>query len=191
MSLCILPTVDIFPALAFDDDIFDVFEDIEGCLEQIHSPVQEDTMVFDDFGGFMDHILDPEQDEKLVFDDMEECLKSIHSPVQEETIFPEEVTDDGSKLRLSLDVSNFKPEELNVNLDGRTLTIEGKQEIEENDSYCMRSFTRQWELPEDVDVEQIHSTITEDGRLAVEASKMANLAVNGRDIPIQKSITEN
>ncbi|KIH53005.1 hypothetical protein ANCDUO_16878 [Ancylostoma duodenale] len=53
-----------------------------------------------------------------------------------------------------------------------------------------RSFTRQWELPEDVDVEQVRSTLSEDGRLAVEASKMANLAVSGRDIPIQRSITE-
>ncbi|KAL6731418.1 Hsp20/alpha crystallin family protein [Ancylostoma duodenale] len=186
MSLCILPNVDIFPALAFDDDIFDVFEDIEGCLEHIHSPAQEDTMVFDDIQGCLNSICAAEQDEVPVFDDMEDYLE----PIPEETMSPEEVTDDGSKLTLSLDVSNFKPEELNVNLDGRTLTIEGKQEIKENDSYGMRSFTRQWELPEDVDVEQVRSTLSEDGRLAVEASKTANLAISGRDIPIQRSITE-
>ncbi|EPB78881.1 Hsp20/alpha crystallin family protein [Ancylostoma ceylanicum] len=174
MSLCILPSVDIFPALAFDDDVFDVFDDIDRCLEHIHDPVEQEAMMFDD---------------------IEQCPEPICSPVQEETISPDEVTDDGSKLTLSLDVSHFKPEELNVNLDGRTLTIEGKQEVEEDDSYSMRlnnfrSFTRQWELPEDVDVEQVRSTLTEDGRLAVEASKYTNAAVSGRNIPIQKSITE-
>ncbi|RCN31827.1 Hsp20/alpha crystallin family protein [Ancylostoma caninum] len=191
MSLCILPTADIFPALAFDDDIFDVFEDIEECVEHIYSPVQEETTAFDDIERCMEPIDGPLQNEITVFDDMEECSEFIHSPVQEETISPEEVTDDGSKLTLSLDVSNFEPEELNVNLDGRTLTIEGKQEVKEDDSYCMRSFTRQLELPEDVDVEQIRSTITEDGRLSIEASKIANLDVSGRDIPIQSSTTEN
>ncbi|RCN31828.1 Hsp20/alpha crystallin family protein [Ancylostoma caninum] len=188
MSLCILPIVDIFPALAFDDDIFDVFEDIEECVEHIHSPVQEETLMFDDFEGCLDAIHCPEQDDEI---NMEECLETIHSPLPEEKLSPGEVTDDGSKLTLSLDVSNFEPEELNVNLDGRTLTIEGKQEIKGNDSYSMRSFTRQLELPEDVDVEQIRSTITEEGRLTVEASKMANLDVSGRDIPIQRSTIEN
>ncbi|RCN39223.1 Hsp20/alpha crystallin family protein [Ancylostoma caninum] len=187
MSLCILPTVDIFPALAFDDDIFDVFEDIEECMEQIHSPIQE---VFDDIERCTEPIDGPLLDEITVFDDVEECLEPINSPVLEETMSQEEVTDDGSKLTLSLDVSNFKPEDVNVSLDGRTLTIEGKQEIKEDDSYCMRSFTRQWELPEDVDMEQIRSTLSEDGRLAVEASKMANLALSGRNIPIQRSLTE-
>lgn len=51
MSLCILPSVDIFPALAFEDDISDVFDDIEDdvnyierCLECVPSSVQEETM---------------------------------------------------------------------------------------------------------------------------------------------------
>ncbi|RCN27527.1 hypothetical protein ANCCAN_26738 [Ancylostoma caninum] len=104
---------------------------------------------------------------------MEECLETIHSPVPEETLSPEE------------------PEELNVNLGRRTLTIEGKLEIKGNDSYSMRSFTPKLELHEDVDLEQIRSTITEDDHFAVEASEMANLDVSGRDISIRRSTTEN
>ncbi|PIO69841.1 hypothetical protein TELCIR_08332 [Teladorsagia circumcincta] len=45
------------------------------------------------------------------------------------------VTDDGSKLAISLDVSKFKPDELKVNIDGRTLTIGGKQEITDGSNY--------------------------------------------------------
>ncbi|PIO74755.1 Hsp20/alpha crystallin family protein [Teladorsagia circumcincta] len=99
------------------------------------------------------------------------------------------VTDDGSKLAISLDVSKFKPDELKVNIDGRTLTIEGKQEITEGSNYTSRSFLRRWTLPEDVDVDQIRSTLTENGQLAIEMPK-PKPAVTARTIPIQKAVTQ-
>ncbi|XGW23727.1 hypothetical protein V3C99_005722 [Haemonchus contortus] len=97
------------------------------------------------------------------------------------------VTDDGSKLAISLDVSKFKPDELKVNIDGRTLTVEGKQEVKEGSSYTARSFLRQWTVPEDVDIEQIRSALTEDGHLAIEMPK-PKPAITSRSIPIQKAI---
>nr|CDJ87947.1 Heat shock protein Hsp20 domain containing protein [Haemonchus contortus] len=97
------------------------------------------------------------------------------------------VSDDGSKLAISMDVSKFKPDELKVNIDGRTLTVEGKQEVKEGSSYAARSFLRQWTVPEDVDIEQIRSALTEDGHLAIEMPK-PKPAITSRSIPIQKSI---
>ncbi|KAK6013773.1 hypothetical protein OSTOST_20884 [Ostertagia ostertagi] len=38
------------------------------------------------------------------------------------------IVDDDKKFAVSLDVSQFRPEELNVHVEGRELTIEGKQE---------------------------------------------------------------
>ncbi|XGW23881.1 hypothetical protein V3C99_005805, partial [Haemonchus contortus] len=70
-----------------------------------------------------------------------------------------------------LNVSKFKPGELKVNIDGRTVTVEGKQEVKEGSTYSARSFLRRWTLPENVDVEQIRSTISEDGQLTIEAPK--------------------
>ncbi|PIO69845.1 Hsp20/alpha crystallin family protein [Teladorsagia circumcincta] len=99
------------------------------------------------------------------------------------------VTDDGSKLAISLDVSKFKPDELKVNIDGRTLTIEGKQEITEGSNYTSRSFLRRWTLPEDVDVDQIRSTLTENGQLAIEVPKPKASATT-RTIPIQKAVDQ-
>lgn len=49
-----------------------------------------------------------------------------------------QIIDDQSRLAISLDVSKFNPEELNVNVEGRTLTVEGKQEIEEENGYSIR-----------------------------------------------------
>nr|CDJ87955.1 Heat shock protein Hsp20 domain containing protein [Haemonchus contortus] len=99
------------------------------------------------------------------------------------------VSDDGSKLAISLDVSKFKPDELKVNLDGRTLTVEGRQEVMEGSSYTARSFLRQWTVPEGVDVEQIRSSLTEDGHLAIEVSK-PKPAITSRSIPIQKAVDQ-
>ncbi|EYC04648.1 hypothetical protein Y032_0086g1906 [Ancylostoma ceylanicum] len=107
LHLCGRPYKEPRRALIFDDDVFDVFEDIGRCPEPFHDPAEEEAM---------------------------------------SDLF-EEVRDDGIKLTLSLNVSAFKPEELSVNLNEGTLTIEGKQEIKEDDSYSMRSFTRQWNSP--------------------------------------------
>ncbi|KAK6040699.1 hypothetical protein COOONC_21794 [Cooperia oncophora] len=52
------------------------------------------------------------------------------------------VTDDGSKLTVALNVSKFKPDELKVNIDGRILTVEGKQEVKDGSNYTSRSFIR-------------------------------------------------
>ncbi|ETN82953.1 Hsp20/alpha crystallin family protein, partial [Necator americanus] len=82
------------------------------------------------------------------------------------------VVDDESKLAISLNVANFKPEELKVDLDGRILKIEGKQEVEGSE-YSMRTFACQWALPDNVDVEQIKPSMTEDGHLRIEAPKLA------------------
>lgn len=49
-----------------------------------------------------------------------------------------DVVDDEKKFGVSLDVSQFKPEELKVNLDGRVLTIEGTHERRDQNNYMQR-----------------------------------------------------
>ncbi|ETN82096.1 Hsp20/alpha crystallin family protein [Necator americanus] len=67
-----------------------------------------------------------------------------------------EVVNDGKKFAVSLDVSKFKPEELQVIIDGRNLTIEGKQEEKTEHGHMERSFVRSWTLPEEVDLDAVH-----------------------------------
>nr|CAR63573.1 putative Heat Shock Protein [Angiostrongylus cantonensis] len=96
------------------------------------------------------------------------------------------IVDNESKFAVSIDVSKFKPEHLKVNIDGRCLTIEGKEELEEENGYSMRAFTRQFVLPEDVNLEAIRSSLTDDGKLSVEAPKLTEpLGSAGRSIPIE------
>ncbi|KAE9416646.1 hypothetical protein Angca_006780, partial [Angiostrongylus cantonensis] len=96
------------------------------------------------------------------------------------------IVDNESKFAVSIDVSKFKPEHLKVNIDGRFLTIEGKEELKEENGYSMRAFTRQFVLPEDVNLEAIRSSLTDDGKLSVEAPKLTKpLGSAGRSIPIE------
>ncbi|KAL6730638.1 hypothetical protein Aduo_001593 [Ancylostoma duodenale] len=125
------------------------------------------------------------------FDHFERALRSLHRfPRDEMCGLSDKVTNDESKLAISVPVPQFKPEELRVSLDGRTLTIEGKQEVKEEGAYSMRCFTRHWVLPEEVDVEQIRSSLTEDGHMAIEAPKIIKPDTTARSIPIEKAVNE-
>ncbi|EYC42695.1 hypothetical protein Y032_0521g2865 [Ancylostoma ceylanicum] len=125
------------------------------------------------------------------FDHLERALRPLHRfPQGEMCGLSDKVTNDDSKLSISLEVSQFKPEELKVTLEGRTLMIEGKQEIEQDGVYSKRCFTRHWVLPEEVDIERIRSSLTEDGHMAIEAPKIAKPNAAVRNIPIQKALEE-
>merc|ERR1712000_447977 len=69
------------------------------------------------------------------------------------------VKDDDTKFEVTLDVSEYKPEELKVTTVNNTLAIEGKHEAQKSDenntatstasgsSHVMRQFSRKWTLP--------------------------------------------
>ncbi|KAK6727030.1 hypothetical protein RB195_004998 [Necator americanus] len=95
-----------------------------------------------------------------------------------------EVVNDDKKFAVSLDVSKFKPEELQVHIDGRNLTIEGKQEEKTEHGQMERSFVRSWTLPDEVDLDAVHTQLTDVGHLCIEAPK-TGLHTNRRTLPIQ------
>ncbi|KJH49162.1 Hsp20/alpha crystallin family protein [Dictyocaulus viviparus] len=96
----------------------------------------------------------------------------------------EKMINDDKKFAVSLDVSQFRPQELNVHLEGRELTVEGKQEHKSEHSFINRSFVRKWILPENVDLEAIHTQINDKGHLCVEAPKIGDNGLRKRKIPI-------
>ncbi|EPB66583.1 Hsp20/alpha crystallin family protein [Ancylostoma ceylanicum] len=123
------------------------------------------------------------------FEHLERAPQPLHRFPQGDICgLSDKVTNDESKLAISVALPNFKPEELKVSLERRTLMIEGKQEIEQDGVYSKRCFTRHWVLPEEVDVEQIRSSLTEDGHLAIEAPKTTRPDAAIRNIPIQKAL---
>ncbi|KAK6027748.1 Hsp20/alpha crystallin family protein [Ostertagia ostertagi] len=111
-----------------------------------------------------------------------------------------QVIDDDKKFAISLDVSQFKPEELKVNLDGRLLTVEGKQECKNENSFMARydqmlqSYVKLMPpfsgrssalgvFPEDVNLEGLKTELSDKGKLTIEAPKNPN--TSKKSIPIQ------
>ncbi|CAO4380371.1 unnamed protein product [Caenorhabditis nigoni] len=99
-----------------------------------------------------------------------------------------EIVNNDEKFAINLNVSQFKPEDLKINLDGRTLSIQGEQEVKDEHGHSKKSFSRVILLPEDVDIGAVASNLSEDGKLSIEAPK--KIAVQGRSIPITQSSIE-
>ncbi|CAI2353178.1 unnamed protein product [Caenorhabditis sp. 36 PRJEB53466] len=97
-----------------------------------------------------------------------------------------EIVNNSEKFAVNLSVSQFKPEELKINLDGRKLTIEGEQEEETEHGYSKKSFSRIILMPEDVDLASVVSNLTKDGNLSIEGKKAES--IQGRSIPIQQAV---
>ncbi|CAI2358294.1 unnamed protein product [Caenorhabditis sp. 36 PRJEB53466] len=100
-----------------------------------------------------------------------------------------EIVNNEEKFAVNLNVSQFKPEQLKINLDGRKLTIQGEQEEKTEHGFSKTSFSRVILLPEDVDVAAVASNLTPDGTLSIEAKKKE--AIQGRAIPIQHAAVEH
>ncbi|CAJ0589093.1 unnamed protein product [Cylicocyclus nassatus] len=96
----------------------------------------------------------------------------------------QQVIDDDKKFAVSLDVSQFRPEDLKVHIDGRELTVEGKQEHKGEHSFIHRSFIRKWTLPKTVDLDSVRTQLSDKGHLCVQAPKTDAERPNRRNIPI-------
>jgi len=107
------------------------------------------------------------------------------------------VTNDDQKFEVTLDVSEYKPEELKVTTVNNTLAIEGKHESQKSDqdntpmstasgsSSVMRQFSRKWTLPTDADPNNVVSNLSSDGILMITAPRKGAIA---SQVPIQKAI---
>ncbi|UMM37059.1 hypothetical protein L5515_008952 [Caenorhabditis briggsae] len=95
-----------------------------------------------------------------------------------------DIVNTDEKFSVNLNVSQFKPDELKINLDGRKLSIQGEQDVVTDHGRSAKSFSRVIVLPEDVDVASVASSLSDDGKLSIEAPKL--IPVPGRSIPIRK-----
>lgn len=89
-------------------------------------------------------------------------------------------------FQVSLNVQNFKPEEVSVKVADNNVIIEAKhEERNEDDSYVSRHFSRRYTLPDDCDTKDIVSTLSADGILTVRAPPKEIDTKNARNIHIQ------
>ena len=106
------------------------------------------------------------------------------------------VKDDDTKFEVTLDVSEYRPEELKVTTVNNTLAIEGKHENQKSDekntanstasgsSHVMRQFSRKWTLPSECNPNEVASNLSSDGILMITAPKKALTS----QVPVQKAL---
>ncbi|XP_022250575.1 protein lethal(2)essential for life-like [Limulus polyphemus] len=101
-----------------------------------------------------------------------------------------QVKNEADKFQLLLDVSHFKPNEINVKTVDNCVVIEGKHEEKPDEhGFISRQFVRRYMLPKEVDPETVQSSLSSDGILTVEAPKKAleGEQPNERVVQIQMS----
>merc|ERR1711963_1319276 len=88
------------------------------------------------------------------------------------------VKDDDTKMEVSLDTSQYRPDELKVSIDKGVVTVEGKHEEKAEDGSKMvsRMFSRKYTLPPAAKSEEVVSNLSSDGVLVITAAKK-NLAI--------------
>ena len=102
---------------------------------------------------------------------------------------PIETTEDGQRLyKIALDLGHdFRPEDINVTVKDRSVTVKARRESEENGCKQLREFSYQYSLPEDVNLENVKSLLTSDGLLTIEAPLPPPKEPKATEIPINKS----
>ena len=85
------------------------------------------------------------------------------------------VKEDEEKLEVSLDTSQYRPDELKVSVSDGVLMVEGKHEEKAEDGSKMvsRMFSRKYSLPASTKHEEVVSNLSSDGVLVVTAPKKA------------------
>ncbi|GMT02722.1 hypothetical protein PENTCL1PPCAC_24896, partial [Pristionchus entomophagus] len=84
-----------------------------------------------------------------------------------------EVESTPEKFTVTVDVFHFKPEDIKVSVKGNNLTIEGNhRERIDHDGTIQRSFISKYSIPEDVDLDSVHCSISHKGLLKLEAHKI-------------------
>ncbi|XP_042215095.1 alpha-crystallin B chain-like [Homarus americanus] len=95
-----------------------------------------------------------------------------------------------NKFTMSLDVQQFKPEELKVRVVEGVVEVEGKHEQRPDEHGTIsRHFVRKYTLPEDVLTDMVGSSLSPDGVLTIEAPKkpVEPPQPAQRDVPIRKT----
>jgi len=110
------------------------------------------------------------------------------------------VKQDDNKFEVTLDVSDYKPEELKVTTVNNELSIEGRHEAQSQESKdtgnaaafgsssVMKQFSRKWTLPKDAEPNDVVSNLSSDGILMVTAPRKQAAGALKQDVPIKKAI---
>ncbi|KFM59110.1 Protein lethal(2)essential for life, partial [Stegodyphus mimosarum] len=100
-----------------------------------------------------------------------------------------EVKNDDKNFEVSLNVSQFKPEELEVKIVDNFVLIHGKHEEKSDEKgFVSREFSRRYMLPQNCEGDRVTSSLSPEGVLTINAPKKAieEKPKEERKVPISK-----
>lgn len=80
-------------------------------------------------------------------------------------------------------LGEFRPEELNVKVEGRMLIVKGDRQVKVGNASESKQFNRELTLPEFVDVKSLQSYLADDGILTMEAPVLLDRVYNHPALP--------
>merc|ERR1712004_263145 len=95
--------------------------------------------------------------------------------------------EDETKMEISLDTTGYKPDELKVQVREGELCVEGRHQEKSQSGQVMvsRQFARQYALPQGAKPEEVVSSLSKDGVLAIHVPKQAPKKLSAtRAVPI-------
>jgi len=113
-------------------------------------------------------------------------LPSLNAPLKQMDLFNSKdselirTKEDDSKMEVSLDTAQYRPDELKITVDKGVVCVEGRHEEKAEDGSKMvsRSFSRKYTLPKDAKAEEVVSNLSSDGVLVITAPKNAAAITN-------------
>ena len=93
------------------------------------------------------------------------------------------VTSDKDKFQVTLDVQQFKPNEIDVKVVDRYVVINAKHEEKRDEhGWISREFTRKYLIPEQCEVEKVVSKLSSDGVLTISAPRKEQPQLKGERV---------
>jgi len=96
--------------------------------------------------------------------------------------------EDEKQFQISLDTSNFRPDEIKVTVDPQNiLTVEADHEekAEDGSKHVSRKFMRKYTLPRGCGMASVISNLSSDGVLMITAPKNISIEAEAKNVPIQ------
>ncbi|XP_006818790.1 protein lethal(2)essential for life-like [Saccoglossus kowalevskii] len=101
------------------------------------------------------------------------------------------IGESGNKFKVAIDLANFRPENIEVRLQGNRLQIRAIQEDTGKEGYReYMEYCQNYDLPETVDIEALTSNLTKEGTLTLEAPLMDVRKPYTRTIPITREVPQ-
>ena len=76
------------------------------------------------------------------------------------------------KFSIELDIQDFEPEDIDIKVQGADIVLVGRREVKRGSSTSVRQFNQKFAVPQGVDVSQLASDVTSEGKLIISAPQI-------------------